>query len=112
MCREEHRAISLIVKRGIERRHEEARIKEGEILRRFQSLCRNVIAAFFYRPRGIANGLSGPPCTESLRAFYRSVAAGVTPADLDFLLLPRNVYFGVAEIFRDPCTLVIYFPAD
>lgn len=39
----------------------------------------------FYRAWGIANGYSGPPCIGSLRAFYRPVAAGVTPADLDFL---------------------------
>lgn len=76
--------------------------KRGENQRRRDSLeipkslpkCDHCI---FYRARGIANGFFGPPCIESLCTFYRPVAAGVTPADLDFLsFLLRNVPFSAA----------------
>lgn len=67
-----------------------AKARRGENQRRRDSLkipkslpkCDRCI---FYRAWGIANGFSGPPCIESLRAFYRPVAADVTPADLDFI---------------------------
>lgn len=72
------------------------RIKEGEILWGFSS--RNVIAAFFIEPQASqTRSLRSTLHLENLRAFYRPVAAGATPADLRFLpFLPRNVYFGAA----------------
>jgi len=96
------------------RRHEKARIKEGEILWRFRSLCRNVITAFFIGPEASRTLSPVQPASGSMRAFYRPVAAGVTPADLDFLpFSPRNMYFAATENSpRCVCTLVIYFPAD
>jgi len=97
-CCEGWQAVSLIEKR------KRMEVRRGENQRRRDSLeiskslpkCDHCI---FYRARGIANGFFGPPCIESLRAFYRPVAAGVTPADLDFLsFLLRNMPF--SAIFR------------
>lgn len=77
-------AVSPIAKKGGERRREESENQRRDSLKIPKSLpkCDRCI---FYRARGIANGFSGPPCIESPRAFYRPVAAGVTPADLDSL---------------------------
>lgn len=66
----------------------------------------------FYRARGIANGFFDPPHIESLRAFYRPVAAGVTPADLDFLSFFCHATCTSARPKILQCSLVIYFLTD
>lgn len=94
-----------------------AKVRRGENQRRRDSLkipkslpkCDHCI---FYRARGIANGFFGPPCIKSLRAFYRPVAAGVTPADLDFFsFLLRNVLSARPKIFR-LYSLICYLFSD
>lgn len=111
MCCEGWRAVSLIEKErwGKVRRGANQRRRDSLEIPKSLPKCDHCI---FYQARGIANGFFGPPCIKSLRAFYRPVAAGVTPADLDFLS-----FFATQRAFQRGLkssdsvrSFVIYFP--
>lgn len=93
-----------------ERRYEEVRIKEGEIVWRFRSLCRNVITAFFIEPEASRTVPSVPPCA------HREPACILSPRSLRALHLQIPIFFPFCRAtctcgaaWKIPRSLVIYF---
>lgn len=124
-CCEERRASAVsLIEKGKKKtwvceraRHEEVRIKEGEIVWRFQSLCRNVITAFFIGPeasRTVSSILSASRAcvhfiARSLRALHLQISTFFTYCHaMCTLAQPKISQCSLARPLAR--SLVIYFP--
>lgn len=95
-----------------ERRYEEVRIKEGEIVWRFRSLCRNVITAFFIVPEGSRTVSSVLPASRACVHFIvRSLQALHLQISIFFPFCYATCLSARPKIFL--CPLVRYlFPGQ
>lgn len=95
-----------------ERRYEEVRIKEGEIVWRFRSLCRNVITAFFIEPEGSRTVSSVLPASRACVHFIaRSLQALHLQISIFFPFCYATCFSARPKIFR-LYSLICYLFSD